>query len=474
MTTSLRRRRRALATRRALQALALSVGVLLLPACSRGVDTLLKARDPDLIDPADLATPSGALAMYAGAMDRFRDMTAGQNANGQEGMWMFGGLLADEWSTSSTFTELDEIDKRNIQTSNESVTDSYRFINRVRTASNQAIAAYAQFHPTRTAEIGELHFARGFAELQLAQDFCNGIPLSDAAGSEVVYGEPLMVAEVFERAVASFDEALAAVGTAQDAASVGIRRAASIGKGRALLGLGRYAEAAAAVAGVPTSYTYDHTFLEASGSNAIWGQATSGMRHAVGDSLEGNDRSIRVFNVVPFFSADDPRVPADYVLSSGVPSLGQDGQTFAKVTTLWGRTTPVSVVNGIDARLIEAEAALQAGDAPRMLQILAALRASPQTLGAITTPAMPALPDPGSEAGRVSLLFRERAFWTFSRGQRLGDLRRLVRQYGRAPESVYPEGTHYKGGTYGDDLNFPVPQEEENNPSFTGCIDRNA
>ena len=74
----------------------------------------------------------------------------------------------------------------------------------------------------------------------------------------------------------------------------------------------------------------------------------------------------------------------------------------------------------------------------------------------------------------IDLLFREKAFWTFTRGQRLGDLRRLVRQYGRAPENVFPEGEHYRGGPYGDDVNLPVPQQEENNPNFSGCTDRNA
>jgi hypothetical protein len=39
---------------------------------------------------------------------------------------------------------------------------------------------------------------------------------------------------------------------------------------------------------------------------------------------------------------------------------------------------------------------------------------------------------------------------------------------------VFPVGTHYKGGTYGPDVNLPVPQQEENNPNFTGCLDRSA
>ena len=79
-----------------------------------------------------------------------------------------------------------------------------------------------------------------------------------------------------------------------------------------------------------------------------------------------------------------------------------------------------------------------------------------------------------TEAGRVDLLFREKAMGTFGRGQRLGDLRRLVRQYNRTAAQVFPTGQHYKGGQYGSAVHFEIPSDEDNNPSFTECIDRNA
>ena len=55
-----------------------------------------------------------------------------------------------------------------------------------------------------------------------------------------------------------------------------------------------------------------------------------------------------------------------------------------------------------------------------------------------------------------------------------GDLRRLIRQYGRTQDNVFPVGTFFKGGNYGTDVNFPVHVDEQNNPEFTGCADRNA
>ena len=60
--------------------------------------------------------------------------------------------------------------------------------------------------------------------------------------------------------------------------------------------------------------------------------------------------------------------------------------------------------------------------------------------------------DPGDAVGRENLLFRERAFWLFLTGHRMGDLRRLISQadvllcnllpsrqqrYGLDPESLF-------------------------------------
>jgi hypothetical protein len=129
--------------------------------------------------------------------------------------------------------------------------------------------------------------------------------------------------------------------------------------------------------------------------------------------------------------------------------------------------------------LIEAEAALRANNVSQWLSILNGLRTGPNRVTQVGTvtlsaTALPALSDPGTPEARVNLHFREKAFWTFSRGQRLGDLRRLIRQYGRSPNDVFPVGVHYKGGSYGNDVNMPVVQDEENNPKFRGCLDRNA
>jgi hypothetical protein len=83
------------------------------------------------------------------------------------------------------------------------------------------------------------------------------------------------------------------------------------------------------------------------------------------------------------------------------------------------------------------------------------------------------LAEPGSDTARVSLLFRERAFWLFLTGHRQGDLRRLVRQYHRPQAAVYPVGTGTYGGTSRQAVDMPIPwKERERNPLFTGCLSR--
>jgi hypothetical protein len=439
---------------------------VLLGACSS--ETILQAPDPDLVTPETVRSAEGANAVYIGALDRFRNITGGA-----ESSWLFGGLLADEWSSSSTFIQNDETDQRQIQPSNSSITGMFRNLARVRTASNQAIAGLNEYQPTRIAEVAEMYFNRGFAEMQMAQDFCNGIPLSDATGAVIVFGQPLPVSQVFQVAVASYDSALALVAGRTDSMSIRVNRSARIGKARAQLGLGDAAAAAATLASgtaIPTSFALLHTFAPSSGDNILWSQPFSAIRYVVGDSLEGNAPNlIPVANAIGFARAGDPRLP----VTISTTANGQDGQTRHRRTTLWGRSTSIPVVNGLDARLIEAEARLEALDRPGTLAILNALRAAPPTLGTVTPAAMGPLADPGTQGGMVSMYFREKAFWTFSRGQRLGDMRRMIRDYGRTVDNTFPTGTHFKGPQYGSDVSLPVPDDERNNPNFQGCIDRN-
>lgn len=82
---------------------------------------------------------------------------------------------------------------------------------------------------------------------------------------------------------------------------------------------------------------------------------------------------------------------------------------------------------------------------------------------------------PTTMAAQVDLLYGERAFWLYLTGRRLGDLRRLIRNYGRDAETVFPTGNYLLGDTYKGATAIPFIQvmEARYNPHITsGCAVR--
>src|ERR1041385_1520802 len=84
------------------------------PSCSDFRNDLLEAPDPDVIDPSSVQSAAGAVSVRLGALARLRLMTVGNGNAGSEGTWLLGGLLVDEWSTTSTFVQNDETDERQV------------------------------------------------------------------------------------------------------------------------------------------------------------------------------------------------------------------------------------------------------------------------------------------------------------------------------------------------------------------------
>jgi hypothetical protein len=441
-------------------------------ACDNVKDTLLDAPIATVINPGDVQSADGAESLRIGAFSRLRTITAGSGAG--DSPWMFAGLITDEWKSSDTFSQRNETDQRLIQTNNANLTPILRDLYRTRNSAREAINALNTYKPAPTYNIGQMYFTMAMGELYLAEWFCNGIPLGDASTGAAVYGTTSYTnAQIYDIAKSHLDSALtlAPAGTGTSAADT-IRFAAQIALGRLLIEQGKFSDAAAAVATVPTAFQLRATFSLTSGSNQIWSLNTSAKRWTVGDSF---DLSGVIKNAIPFASAKDPRLPVTGT-TTGTSTAGRgfDNSTNLVFQTLYTRVDPTPMLSGLDARLIEAEAKLNASDIAGMMTILNTLRTNPQNLGAVTTAAMPALATPATQAAATDLLFREKAFWTFSRGQRLGDLRRLIRLYGRTQDNVFPSGTFFKGGSYGPDVNFPVTVDEQNNPIFKDCIDRKA
>lgn len=456
-----------------------AVGMLglvgLASACSNLKDELLSPQQPNVIEPGSIQNATGADGLYVGAVGRFTVALNGSPSNtgsNQEAAWNWAGLFTDEFKSSDTFSQRTDADQRNLQDNDALVTRIFEGLQQGRGYSRSAADALVQYEPTAKAKIGEMYFEIGFLELTLGQEFCNGIPLGFTVARQPQYTAPLTTAEVFTAAGARLDTALTYVSGATDAASVQVRNATLVAKARTLVDQGQYAAAAALVptSAVPTNFQFVVNYSVGTVDNEWWVLGPSVKRYSLGDSV---DVTGRVLNAIPFLSLKDPRVLLDKSVSGGPGQFST--VIFNWPSVLSGRDAPLPIATGIDARLIEAEAKLQTADYAGMLAILNALRASPQMLGTYAVPVLPPLTTvPATKDAAVDLLFREKALWQFGRGVRMDDLRRLVRQYQRPQETVFPSGTYFRGGDYGTQVNFPVPDAERTNPMFTGCIDRKA
>ncbi|MHB2032729.1 MAG: RagB/SusD family nutrient uptake outer membrane protein [Gemmatimonadaceae bacterium] len=401
-------------------------------------------------DPTAINSARGAAEAYAGTVMSFDSSFAD--------VVVRSGLFTDELSPSQGdgYGSVAGLPKfpLDLRSMTEGVADEYpdrvyTDLSRTRGQAELAAGVLAMYAPDSSAMRAEVYDLDAYSDLFLNEMFCSGVPLSTVnASGGFTYSPGVPTADVYKHAIALFDSARAIAGNADVPLNL-----ARVGEARAYLGLGDYAEAGRLAAQVPDGFAYAATYAGATTfTNDLW-------RSNVGDHEGGNG--------MPFRSANDPRVQVAY-------SSGQGGYLPLKYASR-GKT-PIIVANWIEARLDQAEAALQASPSDTASQgngwlgILNHLRES------AISPAMADTTDPGSVDGRIDLLFHERAFWLFLQGTRQADLRRLVRVYGRDQSQVYPVGPYDAGaGTFGSDVNAPIPPaEEQYNPLFHGCLDRKA
>lgn len=422
-------------------------------------DTLLEVTDPDTVNPATLDEPTFIDVIVAGGIG---DFAVAYSGAGGDAYLSTSALITDEFFSSGTFTTRTATDRREqFSPANGNTSDGgYVNLHQARRALKLAAARVAA-HPDKgqsDPDFGELTALHAYTYVALGEGFCSSVPISDDTNPDPADGPPRTSAQLFEESLPIFDDA-------------GGTDLANIGKARALVNLGRYAEAAALVTGVPTTFNYfiEHSETADRENNPFFSLQSNG-RYSLSHLEGGNATGMPFRGADPFDNAgQDPRIPwfED-------PAGGFDPQFRLFVQRKYPyRDSDLVLASGIEARLIEAEAALASGG--NWLSILNTLRASVGTLMAaqiddystwVPSPSLAALTDPGTPAARVDLLFRERAFWLWGTGHRLGDLRRLINQYSRTEAQVYPSGAYHKGGSHGTDVVFPVDFDEVNNALY--------
>nr|WP_286941422.1 tetratricopeptide repeat protein [Allomuricauda sp.] len=414
-------------------------------------DSIVEVTDPDIVTPESLDSEAGLQTLRAGSLGDLAVAMSGSAAGhgATTGLVVMSGLMADEYDYSGTFPTRREADTRNLQDTNFDMNRIYGNLHLARAGAETTIDLLANFGGDPEIE-SEMQSIVGFSYILFAETFCGGIPFSKAPadGGDLIFGEPQSKQEMFTSAIDWFDQAIANAGGNDKLANL-----ARVGKARALLGLGQIDDAANEVATVPTDFVYniEHSDNSRRQENGIYIMTTVRRQFSIADGKGGNGLLYR--------SAMDPRVPWD-----GGTEFGQDDITlYYNQLKFNSSSAPVALASGIEARLIEAEAAANADDSGTVQDIHNALRA---TMGLSEL-------DLSGISGDDLLLahFSERAFWLFSTCHRQGDLRRLVDVYGMPPSDVFPWGDYFKGGEYSSNLKFPVPQSESNNPNYVGCLD---
>jgi len=285
--------------------------------------------------------------------------------------------------------------------------------------------------PNRQALIAQAAAYAGYSLVLLGESSC----------SAALDGGPELTPEqVLTEAESRFTKAIDA---AQAANNTDFLNMARVGRARARVDLKKFADAKADAELVPPTYVHNATYSQATArrENLVQTQLYRGLFSSVDPSF----RNLTVDGVA------DTRVN---VIDAGVN--GQDGQT-----RIWRATkyptidTPIPIASGDEAILLVAEADLDAGDVTGAVDAINALRAKAS---------LPVYA--GGTADEVKAqLIEERRRELFLEGQRINDIIRF--NIPQSPEAGTP--FPLKGGLYGNQICFPLPDvERNNNPTLNG------
>lgn len=447
----------------------LALAVLLAAGLTGCEEGLLEVNDPDVVQPSALEGPDAVPVRINGVIGDFQ--------NAFDDYVLYTSLFTDEMILAGTFPTRIDVDERIVQQDpdNGSVTsDLYEPMHVSRASADEAVTVFQNaLGQDEFSDVeGQLRdgiaygkFYGGYQRILFSEAFCRSI-----FGGPEGESSPAGPDARMEEALTMLQEAESA---ANEAGLSQVATAAKVGQGRALLWLGRYQEAASAVSSVPDEFVYFSRY--SSNTTAQWNeiyQLTTGdnaaLRWTVGDGTADNRHNERW----PYFEewVEQGLLDTETDLEAaeiGVPVVLQ--------TLYDGPARNVVLASGWEARMIEAEAMLRSGDTGGAEELVNRLLTTP-SLNPLTA-VNPGLidgqePDLGAfdavdfgasfEAQEdLPELARARAAGLWLSGQRQGTLRRFAEDDG---VDLYPEDTQ------GDDMSFPIVQQEiDNNPNVSSA-----
>jgi len=404
----------------------LVAGTLML---SSGCGDVLDVQPPDLIPAEGLADPENAELLLNGAIGDF-ECAFGAYVT-------LTGVMAHEMIDATQTAARWPYDRRNVipndalyGTSSCSGMGIYTPLSTARWSADYILEKLQGWTDAEVANRQELiakaAVFSGYSHLLLAEAFCTvAIDLSGELSSSTVT----------EMAIARFDTAIQA---AQAAGTTDVINLARVGRARAYLGLGQGSNALADAQAVPADFEYMAT---ASGdfsrrANRVYAQ--NGLGSSAGTALSVGE----AYRSLTYNGQPDPRVPvSDFI------RVNTDGTDLYLQLKYMSLDDPLPIATGDEAQLIVAE--VQGGQTA--VDIINDLHA-----------AVGLDPFPGGSASEIAAQVieeRNRELWL--EGHRFFDIRRLSLPLVPAPGTPYR-----KGGTYGDNVCFPLPDVEvRNNPN---------
>jgi hypothetical protein len=415
------------------------VAALLLAGCDTSVT------NPGLTPDEDLDQPAAWPAVVVGARRALSD-AIGSSAGPVSQLLYWGAAVTFEINPAgSTGSYGIPTDVQAGHPTDLTMNGDWTQSNVARYVAEAAVARFRRVMPDtlfpKSPLVAQVYLYAGFANRLLGENFCQSVipvEVPDPLHYVLAPGSPGSHTLYFLRADTAFTNAIA-VFTATgktDAQTVGFIIAAHAGRAAvradlATYGLANWADAVADAVLVPDGYKLEVPYSAAAPDQynyLYWARADQSFRAHTqwGTFFEGYYRTTR-----------DPRVRWDTTTATMKPFGDAAVAKFGGRVPFWpeakytSTSDPVRLSSGWEMRLIEAEAALVAGDTVTARVKMNAHRA-------ILTPVQPAITFTNVTEAWTALK-RERALELWLEARRLGDLRRWIEN--NVP-GAYDDGTY--------------------------------
>ena len=421
--------------RKMVRARVYAVGALLMAGALSACEKLLEAEAPQLIEEESLQQPANAAVMVAGAVADFECAFASYIAT--------LGTVSDEFRDSQANADTWQLDRRtNTPNAGLYATNTcggfaaYTPVSIARFGADNTARLLQEWTdeevPNRAGLLARTYAYAGYSLILLGEAFCS---------AAIDVGPEMTPAQVFAEAEERFTSVLSTVAAGSSVSNDSLRNLALVGRARARINQGKFAEAAADAALVPNNFTFNARYSATvpRAENRIF--RINNLNGSM--TIDSTARGLTVGGV------PDPRVPvADAARGGSQQSVRLWIQN--KYTAL---NSPIPIASWREALLIRAEAAAEAGNVAAAVGFINQLRTR------VSLPAFAAT----TAAEVKAQIPDERRRELFLESHRLYDTIRFNLPLVPAAGAIF-----HAGGTYGNQKCLPLPDIERlNNPNIT-------